>query len=139
MESWLEIRPLAEAARTTARKAEGAAWRAIVRERLGPDTEIGYNAAGAPVLTEGRGYIGVSHTRGWVAVVWSPHPCAIDIELKTRTISAAVATRMGIAPEIEAWCAHEATYKYRGLTGNEPEASKISYLPHPKLVVAVIR
>jgi phosphopantetheinyl transferase len=117
--------------------AERAAWRAIVRERLGEDTAIGYNENGAPVLDAGRGYISVSHTRGWVAVVWSQEPCAIDIELRGRQISRAVMARYPIA-SIEDWCAFEATYKFKGLTGREPAPGSVRFLSHPELVVAVI-
>jgi phosphopantetheinyl transferase len=110
-----------------------------VRQRLGNDVSIGYNAAGAPVLNDGRGYISVSHTRGWVAVVWSPEPCAVDIELKTRRLSAAAGARYNIT-SIEDWCALEARYKFAGLTGRQPkpESDAVSFLPHPELVVAVI-
>ncbi len=143
MDFWIDIRPLPETSGETGlsrRVAEKAAWRAIVRERLGlsDDSAIGYNKNGAPVLSDGLGYIGVSHTRGWVAVVWSPKPCAIDIELRDRKISPAVAERMGIAPEIEDWCAWEAAYKYKSVTGTAPAPSAVSFIPHPELVVAVI-
>jgi phosphopantetheinyl transferase len=119
------------------RVAERAAWRAIVRERLGGDVAIEYNANGAPVLDAGRGYIGVSHTRGWVAVVWSPEPCAIDIELRGRTLSPAAAARYSIG-SLEDWCALEAAYKFAGLTGRQPAPGSVRFLPHPALVVAVI-
>ncbi len=90
-----------------------------------------YSAAPHP------GYIGVSHTRGWVAVVWSPEPCAVDIELKTRTISPASAARVGISPDIASWCAWEALYKYRSAGGVETDP-RVCFHPHPDLVVAVI-
>jgi phosphopantetheinyl transferase len=142
MDSWIEIERLPKTSGETGlsrRVAERAAWRAIVRRRLGlSDDAIRYNKNGAPVLRDGRGYIGVSHTRGWVAVVWSPEPCAIDIELRDRKISPAAAARMGIAPEIEYWCAWEAAYKYKSVTGSAPDPSAVSFIPHPELVAAVI-
>ncbi len=137
MDSWIEIRPLPDTPGLSRRVAERAAWRAIVRERLGEDTAIGYNENGAPVLDPGRGYISVSHTRGWVAVVWSPGPCAIDIEPHGRELSAAAAARYSIRT-IEDWCALEAAYKFTGLTGLEPAPDSLHFLPHPELVVAVI-
>lgn len=139
-DSWVEIRPLPEVVGLSRRVAEKAAWMAIVRRRLGiaDDSPIGYNKNGAPVLETGRGYISVSHTRGWVAVVWSPEPCAIDIELKSRRLSPAAAERYSIG-SIEDWCALEAHYKYTGLTGREPAVDRVSFIPHPELVVAVIR
>jgi phosphopantetheinyl transferase len=139
-EHWIEIRPLPEEEGLSRRVAERAAWRAIVRQRLGlpDDTAIGYNKNGAPVLSERLGFISVSHTRGWVAVVWSPEPCAIDIELKTRTLSEPAAQRYSIT-SIEDWCALEARYKFTGLTGNEPAPESVHFLSHPELIVAVIR
>ena len=138
MTSWIEIRPIPELKGIFRREAEGAAWRAIVRERLGQDTAISYNENGAPVLEKERGYIGVSHTRGWVAVVWSPEPCAIDIEPADRKLSPAAAARYSLS-SISDWCALEAAYKYQGLTGIAPPRSAVTFLPHPVLIVAVIR
>jgi hypothetical protein len=161
MDSWIEIRPLEVAAGLSRRVAERAAWRAVVRERLGDDVVVGYNKNGAPVLEgapgdEGLpggdgssagdgssrgdgspGYISVSHTRGWVAVIWSTEPCAIDIELRDRTISEAAAARYSLG-SMEDWCALEARYKYAGLTGREPAPDSVRFLPHPQLIVAVI-
>ena len=162
MKPWLEIRPIAETAgaanntapeltpreekatmpnageKMTPREAEKAAWHAIVREKIGPDVAVAYNDAGAPILKNHEGFIGVSHTRGWVAVVWSDAPCAVDIELKTRKISPAIAERLEIEPTIEAWCAWEAAYKFRSLSGHDPNSGTIRFEPHPELVVAVI-
>ena len=127
----------------TRRVAEKTAWRAIVREKLGGDVTVGYNTNGAPVLTpapgspDSSGYISVSHTRGWVAVVWSPTPCAIDIELNTRSLSAAARERYGFT-RMEEWCALEAEYKYEGLTGTKPPSGSVRYVPHDSLIVAVI-
>ncbi len=163
MNSWIEIQPIPEPKGISRREAEGAAWRAIVRRHLGQDTVISYNENGAPVLgkipvreylsVEDRGpqtsasrrdapnplgYIGVSHTRGWVAVVWSPEPCAIDIEPADRKLSPAAAERYSLS-SISDWCALEAAYKYKGLTGIEPPRNAVAFLPHPVLIVAVIR
>ena len=152
-ENWLEVRVIDRMnPGMSPREAESAAWRRIVRERLGDDIVISYNEHGAPVLVAGdgnvdggvavkvnpAGYIGVSHTQGWVAVVWSPEPCAVDIELKTRKISPATAARIGIAPDIAAWCAWEAAYKYRSVAGHDADPSRISFPPHPELAIAVI-
>ena len=138
MESWIEIQPLPDTRDLTRRVVEKAAWREIVRRRLGDDICIAYNENGAPILEEGHGYIGVSHTRGWVAVIWSPAPCAIDIELKTRKLSSAAVARYSIT-SIEDWCALEAVYKYKGLTGIAADHAQVRFLPHPELVIAVIQ
>lgn len=138
MDSWIEIRPLPDARGPARRIAERAAWRAIVRERLGENTIIGRNKNGAPVLEGCPGYISVSHTQGWVAVIWSPAPCAIDIELKIRELSPEAAARYSIG-SMEDWCALEASYKYEGLTGFPPAPCSVCFVPHPDLIVAVIR
>jgi hypothetical protein len=140
MEPWIEIERMPDPVPGLARRvAERAAWRAIVRRRLGDGVTVGYNKNGAPVLLDppGSGFISVSHTRGWVAVIWSPEPCAIDIELRGRVLSAAVAKRYSIS-SMEDWCALEAEYKFRGLTGRDPAPGSVSFPPHPELVVAVI-
>lgn len=151
--------------RNEARRAEWLGWRAIVRERFFAEgfaridsVGIGYGPGGEPVLLgEGSGidgvggghadrggmrnplgYIGVSHTKGWVAVVWSPEPCAIDVELKTRSVSPVAAERMGIVPNVEAWCAWEAAYKYRCAAGIEAAPEMVRFHDHPELVVATI-
>lgn len=138
METWIEIHPLPDAPGLSRRVAERTAWRAIMRQRLGEDTAIDYNKNGAPVLDQGHGYISVSHTRGWVAVIWSPTPCAIDIELKSRRLPEAAAARYSL-DSMEDWCALEAAYKFKGLTGIEADLSRVSFPPHPELVVAVIK
>lgn len=143
MTGWIEIRRIPQRQGVTRREAEGAAWRAIVHERLGQNITISYNKNGAPVLSAPAeatypGFIGVSHTRGWVAVVWSPEPCAVDIELKSRTLAPEVARRYSIE-SIEDWCTLEALYKYKSLTGTDADKAEVKLLPHPELVVATVR
>jgi phosphopantetheinyl transferase len=91
------------------------------------DIAISYDSSGAPVV--GKGYIGVSHTRGWVAVVWSPEACAVDIELAARNISHSTTSRFISSEErsladssnplfpASVWCAKEAAYKYARTPG----------------------
>lgn len=146
MNSWLDIRPVPEdpellrlsvtpeewqaaaGMKPASRRAEWLAWRAAARERLGKDISITYDSNGAPRLEKGLGHIGVSHTRGWVAVVWSPRRCAVDIEHVSRKIShvshkfispeeAALADSANPLFEIAVWCAKEALYKYSGTSG----------------------
>lgn len=136
---WLEIRPMPEdietlrrsigaeewatamSMKSTRRRAEWLTWRAVVGERLGRGA-VSYDADGAPVLPEGMGHIGVSHTKGWVAVVWSPEPCAVDIELVSRDIGRTADRFISTAENalsdyahpffpVSAWCAKEAAYK----------------------------
>ncbi len=108
-----------------------------MREKLGSDVKIEYRKTGVPTLGGAPGFISASHTRGWVAVIWSPEPCAIDIEPKTRAISFNVTARYGFTT-IEEWCAYEAGYKYESLTGHKPPPDSVRFMPHPDLTVAVI-
>jgi phosphopantetheinyl transferase len=142
---WLEVRPIstdiealrervtpqewdeASAMSSKKRRAEWLTWRALVRERLGQDVAISYDANGAPVADIGQ--ISVSHTLGWVAVVWSRGRCAVDIELLSRKISHTTAQRFISDTEktladsadprfaISVWCAKEAAYKYSHIEG----------------------
>lgn len=109
------------------RRTEWLSWRAVVRKKLG-NTEVSYDENGAPVLTDGMGHIGVSHTKGWIAVVCSPTPCAVDIELSSRDVSR-TASRFVSEDErrladarnplfaISVWCAKEAAYKLVRIPG----------------------
>jgi phosphopantetheinyl transferase len=99
----------------------------LTRERLGRDVAISYDADGAPVVD--RGYISVSHTCGWVVVVWSPEPCAVDVESATRNISQVTLRRFISSEEstladssdprfsVAVWCAKEAAYKFAHIAG----------------------
>jgi predicted dehydrogenase len=66
------------------RRCEVLAWRAIVRRELGADVEIFYDEYGAPKVDRPNTYIGVSHSKGVVAVYISEKPCAVDIEHSNR-------------------------------------------------------
>lgn len=112
------------------RRREWLAWRALIRERVGRQTAIFYNGKGAPVLDPGLGWIGVSHCRGYVAVVWSESPCAIDIEPLSRNFAAVLSRCCSDAERSLAdahhplfpaalWCAKEALYKYGSQQGIE--------------------
>ena len=141
--SWLDIRPQAELPkncpfvteqellaarrmRNPRRRDEWLLWRAIVREHLGRDTQIDYDASGAPVLGNRTGYIGVSHCKEAVAVMYSPKRCAIDIESLWRNFDKIAPRFLSDAErKIEgsdhplfaaaAWCVKEAVYKYSGI------------------------
>ena len=108
------------------RKKEIAAWRALVRMELG-DVTISYNEVGAPVVS-GSGkwsHIGVTHTKGYAAVIFSNSPCAIDMERTDRDfsnaaprfVSQAESRLPGAADPFflpAVWCAKETLYKISG-------------------------
>ncbi len=126
------------------RRAEWLAWHAIVRRHLGRDVSISYNENGAPQIVgapppgKAIGYLSISHTVGWVAVLWSPSPCAIDIELRNRPISPTLKTRYSDVSSIEDWCKKEAAFKYTSVTGSAPDPASVHILPHSDLVVTAI-
>ncbi len=140
--SWIDVRELAEVPeqcpfitedeRQTAlgmpspkRRREWLMWRAIVREHLGAETQIGYDEAGAPVLYNRAGHISVSHNREYVAVMYSHERCAIDIESASRNFEKVASRYITDAERLvdgaghplflaAAWCTKEAVYKYAG-------------------------
>ncbi len=128
-DEWVE----AATFRSSERRAEWLGWRALIRRRLGADTPISYNEKGAPLV--GAGYISVSHSAGWIAVLWSPFPCAVDIELSSRPLPPAAAERYGIS-SLQDWCSHEARVKFASLSSSPPPVPRI--VPHSDLVVAAI-
>ncbi|MBQ4279513.1 MAG: 4'-phosphopantetheinyl transferase superfamily protein [Rikenellaceae bacterium] len=95
-----------------ARRTERLAWRAALRTII-PESAVGYNALGAPVLNPagtrhlpgaspsgpaghcpGRpdnlpAFLSAAHTQGYAAVIVSDRPCAIDIERRDRDFSRA--------------------------------------------------
>ena len=84
---------------------------------------IGYDAAGAPVLTGSDCCISVAHCADRIAVCISPKRCAVDIEPASRDFSRAESRYT--TPSERAlsddplwpgivWCAKEALYKYSG-------------------------
>ncbi len=112
------------------RRAEWTAWRAVARRTLGP-VGIGYEPSGAPVLTSFSAlrpeikHISVSHTADAVAVLFSPHKCAVDIEEADRRFDRAASRYVSSAermlPEARSrhfegiiWCIKESAYKYAG-------------------------
>lgn len=112
------------------RREEWLLWRSIVRQHLGADVCIEYDACGAPVLPGKGVHIGVSHCRLAVAVVCSPEPCAVDVECLDRNFHRVAARYIteqerllegAQEPLFEAavWCAKEAAYKYIGMPSAE--------------------
>ena len=86
-----------------------------------PQAETGYDPNGAPVLKSGE-YIGVSHTKGYAAVIIAKTPCAVDIELRNRNFLKAAPKylspderqRFGTEGDLpgKIWCAKETLYKW---------------------------
>lgn len=115
-----ECAALSDVSRRSAREAETAAWRAIVRSELG-DTLLYYNTLGAPCV-EGS-YISVSHGGGYVGVAFDEEPCGLDIERADREFAkvydkyASEAEKQFDAGSV--WCAKEAVYKLFGQRGRD--------------------
>ena len=101
------------------RRKEWLAWHALLHETT-PQAETGYDPNGAPVLKSGE-YIGVSHTKGYAAVIIAKTPCAVDIELRNRNFLKAAPKylspderqRFGTEGDLpgKIWCAKETLYK----------------------------
>lgn len=102
------------------RREEILTWRALLYKKLAERVVIEYDQNGAPYILGSTLNIGVSHTKGCVAIVISDSPCAVDIENSGRDLSYA-ATRF-ITPQENKllsiphaltiiWCAKECYYK----------------------------
>lgn len=134
---WLIIEPLPDEASASAavseadrrvaatftspsRRREYLGWRALLYRELGVQ-KISYAPSGAPELSDGTGFIGVSHSRKQVALRWSPsHRVAVDIETQERNFERILSRYL--SPEEQglsldqawpciAWCAKETLYK----------------------------
>ena len=97
------------------------AWRKVAYQLLGSEARLGYDEHGAPVVENMPLHIGVSHSHTHVAVIISPHPCAVDIESPDRDFSHAFARYLTDTEQqlstsehypAVAWCAKEALYKW---------------------------
>ena len=126
LSEWVTAGELAAAAEfAPQRRREYLAWRAAVRQELGRDIAISYDANGAPKLGNGL-YVSVSHSQNLVAVCIGDSPCAVDTEplernfdrVRKRYLSAEEAA-LSDDPRLAAavWCAKEALYKLGGRNG----------------------
>ena len=168
-DGWLCVEPLwpeelaagavTEADRTAAagfasarRRREFLSWRAVLYRELGHPVQVTYDPSGAPRLPAGEGFVGVSHSRGQVAVRWSPsNPCAVDIESPERDFEK-VAARYLTAEERAlggacaewlciAWCAKECLYKLGRERGADllRDIRLIDYRPDEGTITGSIR
>ena len=62
------------------RRTEWMAIRVLLYHLLGEYHEIAYHPSGKPYLKEGLRHIGISHTKGYVALILGTRPVGIDIE-----------------------------------------------------------
>ena len=69
------------------RKREWLAVRILLKELLGEEKEVEYDASGKPFFKDNSYHISISHTAGYVAVILNPeHPVGIDIEQITNQV-----------------------------------------------------
>ena len=69
------------------RKREWLAIRVILKELLGEEKEILYNSLGKPYLSDNSFHIGISHTKGYAALIFNKeNEVAIDIEKITEKV-----------------------------------------------------
>ncbi len=103
------------------RRREVMAWRAVVRRELGGEVAISHDEYGAPMLSLPNINISVSHSKDKVAVLFSQHHCAVDIEHSGRDFRRVASRYLSVAEQqmaehydlyAEMWCAKEALYKY---------------------------
>lgn len=112
---------------TEKRRQEWLGSRTALKEILGREVPISYQTNGAPYVEGLQQSISISHTKGYAAVLVSPHPIAgIDIEyrsdrvLKIRSRFMEKEEEAGLDPAHEVehllihWCAKEALFKLIG-------------------------
>ena len=69
------------------RKREWLSIRVLVKEILGEEKEILYNSVGKPYLSDNSYYIGISHTKGYAALILNKeNEVSVDIERITARI-----------------------------------------------------
>ena len=69
------------------RKQEWLAVRILLKELLGEEKDVEYDAWGKPFFKDNSYQISISHTPGYVAVILNPeHPVGIDIEQITNKV-----------------------------------------------------
>lgn len=132
------------------RRAEWLAVRALLRQHLGDDVRVVYDAEGKPSLQGAGGTVSISHTDGYVAVALSADGDAgIDIELLSRDVMPVAGRFMSVGQfddvpsdqrnfvALVNWCAKEALYKIVGnLGGNfKDNISVANFEPYSEGVV----
>ncbi|MDR1369788.1 MAG: 4'-phosphopantetheinyl transferase superfamily protein [Dysgonamonadaceae bacterium] len=79
--------PVIEQIKLEKRKKEWLTVRLLLKDLLGEEKEVGYDASGKPFLKDDSFHISISHTSGYVAVILNPtHPVGIDIEQITSQV-----------------------------------------------------
>lgn len=119
--------PTLSSIRTENRKKEWLAVRVLAKELIGEELRIDYHANGAPYLSGRELYISITHTKGYVAVIFSHfQPVGIDIEyigdrirkIRSRFLSEEENRSIDAAHETEHllihWCAKETLFKMMG-------------------------
>ncbi|MDR3267917.1 MAG: 4'-phosphopantetheinyl transferase superfamily protein [Tannerella sp.] len=122
-----EYVPFLNSIQSENRKAEWLAVRVLLERLTGASTTIAYHASGAPYLPGSPYHIGISHTKGYAAVILDPvKPAGIDIEyhserirkLQSRFLNETELNLLDKNPEtnelLVCWSAKETTFKMTG-------------------------
>ena len=111
------------------RKMEWLSVRVLLYSMLQEDKEIGYSPEGKPYLTDHSFFISISHTKGYVAVIFYKRPTGIDIEyrsdrilkIRSRFMNPEEEAGIDLEHEVEHllihWCAKETLFKIIGQEG----------------------
>lgn len=112
---------------TEKRRQEWLATRVLLKEMLGREVRIAYEANGAPYLPDEPFYISISHTKQYAAILIQKHPAVgIDIEyrsdrvlkIRSRFMNPEEEERIDKKHEVEHllihWCAKETLFKVIG-------------------------
>ena len=110
------------------RKREWLSVRVLVKEILGEEKEILYNSVGKPYFSDNSFYIGISHTKGYAALIMNKESeVAVDIEritpriekIRTRFVNEeeekSLSQKNELIHLLLFWSAKESLYKRLGL------------------------
>jgi 4'-phosphopantetheinyl transferase len=128
---WQQEASLASVPESITHPFRRAQWLAsrVLLHHIHPNEKVVYDENGKPWLSVPHRHISFSHTADFIALLSSPEPCGIDIEIVSPKIERIAhkflkpdeldAAMRGVNPETlyTYWCAKEALYKVYGQKG----------------------
>ena len=128
-----------DAAGSIKRREEMTVTRGMIKEIFGEHAMIRHNPDGSQYIADYKGYISISHTKGFACVAYSDSPVGVDAQ---QWSNALISTKEKYLNEAEieafgenklqllrAWCAKEATYKILRIKNLSLKAIDTTHFP----------